>query len=118
MGTNDVSLTIEEAAQFLNISRATVYRLVKKGLLEKVKEPGHRAWKVTMSSLDAYDIASNMTLPEIAARLARLERKVEFLLTRSNSVTEMASVALDYGEMSQELRKRHPELVRHKGFGN
>lgn len=108
-------LTVEESTKYLNISRATVYRLVKRGVLEKVKLPGQRAWKIPVSSLDAYDTAQNLTLSEIASRLVRLERKVELLLTRGNSgVTKQT--AQEFAEVSSELRRRHPELAKHRGF--
>ena len=117
MGTRDtldhVLLTIEEAAKFLNVSRATVYRLVKKGGLEKVKEPGKRTWLVTMSSLDAYELATNLTLPEIAARLLSLERKVDFLLTRGKSnKSDAPDLGVNFADLNREMRKRHPELFR------
>ena len=117
MGTrhedDQILLTVEESAKFLNVSRATVYRLVKKGVLEKVKVDGKRPWKVPMDNLDAYDVAANLTLPEIAARLVRLERKVDFLLTRGGSKSaagEVETTAVDFSEMQRQLRKRHPGI--------
>ena len=108
MGTNKDSrllLTVEEAAEFLNVS------LLKRGILEKAKEVGKRTWFVSIESLEAYETATNFTLAELAARLIRLERKVEHLLTRGNS-EEVKTLAVDYSDMQREMRKRHPDLFR------
>lgn len=116
MGTRDkgsrLLLTVEEASEFLTVSRATVYRLIQRGVLEKAKEQGKRAWLVTMDSLEAYETATNFTLAELAARLIRMERKVEHLLTRGNSepATIVKALSVDFTDMQSEMRKRHPEL--------
>lgn len=120
MGTRDnngqVLLTIEEAAQFLNVSKATVYRLVRKGVVEKVKLEGHRAWRVSIESLETYDTANSLTLPELATRLVRVERKLDLVLSRGQAVAPTDTA--DFQQISQELRRRHPELHKHTGFDN
>ena len=115
MGTSDqVLLSAKEAAKFLNVAQATVYRLIHKGLLTKVKEPGKRAWKITMESLEAYETAETFTLAELCTRLIKLERKVDFLLTQSNSAGASSKAAkevgLDFTEMQRQMKKRHPDL--------
>jgi excisionase family DNA binding protein len=118
VGTRDngsrLLLTVEESAEFLNVSKATVYRLLKKGVLEKTKVEGKRIWRVTIESLDAYETATNFTLAELAARLLRIERKVEHLLARGGQrdASTVKTVAVDFTDMQREMRKRHPELFQ------
>ena len=112
MGTRDkdqITFTVVEAAKFLNTSRATVYRLLQKGILKRVKEPGVRAWKVPLESLETYDIASKLTLEELATKLVSLERKVDFLLTQNvGPKNAPKTVAVDYAKLHAAIRKRHP----------
>lgn len=120
MGTRDaqdrILLTVDDAAKFLNQSRATVYRLIKKGLLEKVKLEGKRSWLIPMDSLETMQTANTFTLPELAARLLRVEKKLDFLLTQGNSVQPAQANAVqttvtDYAELQRQMKKRFPGLV-------
>ena len=111
MGTRDqVLLTVKEAAKFLNVGQATVYRLLHKGVLEKTMVTDKRGFRISLDSLEAYDTASTFSLPELVARLIKLERKMDFLLTQNNSAQPVAATGagLDFAKMQKQMRKRHP----------
>lgn len=111
MGTTEpVLLTIEEAAKFLNISRATVYRLVSRGVLEKRKVPKQRGWLIPLKSLEDYHASANVSLSELAMRLLALERKLDQLIQKGNPQEKRARSTREVFELQSELKKRHPEL--------
>lgn len=48
----DVNVTVEEAAQILRVSRATVWAWCKKGLVPAFKLPHSRRWLINSSELE------------------------------------------------------------------
>jgi len=115
---NRTLLTIEDAAKFLKTSKATIYRSLKKGILQKVKVEGARAWLIPLESLEAAQLANSCTLPELAARILKVERKLDFLLTRGNStpqpakMNEVLTTVSDYASLQREMQKRFPNLQK------
>lgn len=111
-------LTAENAAKFLKTSKATIYRLLKKGLLQKVKVEGARGWLIPLDNLEAVQLADNCTLQELAARILKVERKLDFLLTRGNStpqpakMNEVLTTVSDYASLQREMNKRFPNLQK------
>ena len=47
-------LTITEAAKLLKVNRSTVLRWLHKGLLEGMRLPGTRTWRIPLSSYEAF----------------------------------------------------------------
>ena len=105
-----ILLTIEEAGEYLQVSKATLYRLIRKGLIERRKIKGNRHCYLTLESLDNHRIAQSFTLEELANRLVSIERKVNFLMNKATvTQPEVAKTQKDAGAALEMLRKHHPE---------
>jgi len=105
-----VLLTLEEACEYLQVSKATIYRLIRKGLAKREKIKGDRHCYLTLESLDNHRIAQSFTLEELANRVVAIERKVNFLMGKAtveqSGVTE---VQQDLNAALSMLKKHHPE---------
>jgi len=118
----NVLLSIDEVRDFLEVSRATVYRLIHRGAIEKRKRPRDRMTYVPLSSLESYKAAQGMSLEEMAVRIVQLERQVNFLMFRGQAQVandlpkQSAPKAVNGGRVSLEgvervLRKHHPGVI-------
>lgn len=120
MGTRDnfgrTLLDIDEACKFLQTSRATLYRLLRKGVLPRVKPENDRSVYIPLEDLEAYQAGTNANVSDLAGRVLALEKKVELLLARDNSKepkpTGSKAETVSYTDLQNELRKRHPGLFK------
>lgn len=101
-------LTIEQAASFLGVSKRTVHRLLKRGVLDaqpvSIKEARRL---VTLDSLEAYKMHKGLSVVELAKRVLELERKVAWLMAQGkNSRADEGT----YEDLMSELRKHHPDM--------
>jgi excisionase family DNA binding protein len=105
-----VLLSLEETCEYLQVSKATVYRLIRKGLLERRKIQGDRHCYLTLESLDNHRIAQSFTLEELANRVVSIERKVNFLMGKASvEKSGVSEVQQDLNAAVDMLRKHHPE---------
>lgn len=114
MGTEPPLLSVAESAEFLGVSKATVYRLLHMGTLERWSTgPNKKHWKIPRRSLEIYKLTHKTSLEDVARRVVQLEDKLNELLAQrqtvddepEESITESTNV-----EMQRQMRKRHPEL--------
>jgi excisionase family DNA binding protein len=107
-----VLLTVEEACEFLRVSKATVYRLIHKGLLSKRKLPRDRQSYIPLNSLENYRQAQSYSLEELALKVLTLERTVARLEHQSNrqaAPSKATKTETSLKGLEQALRKHHPE---------
>jgi hypothetical protein len=107
-------LTLDEAKDFLQVSRATIYRLVSKGILEKRKFPKDRQTYVPLQSLESYRESLGMTTEEMAIRIVRLEKELNFLKHQAPRVTSAvkptkSGSGASIDSVMRTLRKHHPD---------
>jgi excisionase family DNA binding protein len=113
-----VLLTLEEAVEFLQLSRATIYRLIHRGALERRKLPKDRQTYVPLSSLETFKAAQGLSLEELSVRLVLVERKLEFLLhqgqqTRSSAAKPVRSPsAVNLDSVMRTINKHHPGILK------
>lgn len=105
-----VLLTLEDACEYLQVSKATIYRLIRKGLAKREKVKGDRHCYLTLESLENHRIAQSFTLEELANRLVSIERKVNFLMGKASVERGgVVDVQQELGAALDMLKKHHPE---------
>jgi excisionase family DNA binding protein len=116
VGTTDDDqplFTIQEACEYLQVSQPTVYRLIKRGVLTKVKLSRIRGARITLSSLDEYKAGQKLSVDELAVRVLDLERKVEVLMQQLASQGRPPSTkrpTMDLLGARRTLQRLHPEV--------
>lgn len=119
MGMTDAEgaalFTVEEACEYLDVSRATVYRLMDRGVLTKKKFPHVRLPYISLEELEQYKASRGLTLEEMAIRLVTLERQVNFLMHQSSTPKnthkpKATKETVNHDGVMRALKKNHPEI--------
>lgn len=99
----------------LGVARGTVFSMLKRGELVKVKLPGIRAWQVTIESIENKRATKGMSLAELSKKVVSLERKLNQVLSDKvhpsdpRSIDLVAAAEHDGETVRKVLMRNHPE---------
>ena len=102
----------------IGVHRNTVFEMIRRGVLVKVKIQGTRAWQVTVESVDDYLATRGMSISELSTRVVQLERLVRKVLKKARVgpalpspevIEDLVEEEHDHELVQQVLRKYHPE---------
>lgn len=100
---HDILVDLSEAGKIIGVSRATLYRMIDRGLISTRKVPGDQKTYVTLRAAHSAAKARSLRGADLAIRIVRLESQVDYLLSKTPS-DEAREGALE------ELMRHHPEL--------